>query len=149
MNGNSENGKLAKAALQRGRFGSLGVLEAETGGPYVSLANYACGQDGLPIFLFSTLARHTQCLLKDGRASLLIAEIPTQGDALSGLRATFIGTMARTAAAHAKAAYLTKHPYAAGYADFGDFSFWKLTPALIHVVGGFGRIETLRAEAVF
>jgi len=145
----SENGKLARAALERGRFGSLGVLEPESGWPYVSLANYACGEDGLPVFLFSSLARHTQCLLKDGRAGLLVAELPTQGDALAGLRATFIGAMVRVDATHAKAPYLAKHPYAAGYAEFGDFSFWKLTPTFIHVVGGFGRIETVKAELVF
>ena len=60
----SENGKLAKAALERGRHGSLAVIESEGGGPYVSLVNYACDEKGLPIFLFSGLARHTQCLLQ-------------------------------------------------------------------------------------
>ena len=145
----SENGKLAKAALERGRYGSLAVVEPEGGGPYVSLVNYACDENGLPIFLFSGLARHTQCLLKDPRASLLIAEISSEGDALAGLRASFSGTMEQVTAADVKALYVSKHPYAASYAEFGDFNFWKLTPKRVHLVGGFGRIETLEAEAVF
>ena len=145
----SENGKLARAALERGRYGSLAVIEPRGGGPYVSLVNYACNEKGRPIFLFSSLARHTQCLLKDQRASLLIAEIPSEGDALEGLRASFSGTMTPATATDVKSMYISKHPYAAGYAEFGDFSFWKLTPELVHLVGGFGRIETLEAEAIF
>ena len=145
----NENAKSAREALENGRYGSLAVIDGETGGPYVSLVNYSCGVDGFPTFLFSGLARHTRCLLKDQRASLLVAEIPNDGDALTGLRASFSGTMERVAAGGDKTLYVAKHPYAAGYAEFGDFSFWKLTPALVHLVGGFGRIETLQADAVF
>ena len=145
----SENAKLARAALENGRYGSLAVIDSESGGPYVSLVNYSCEVDGLPIFLFSALARHTQCLLKDQRASLLIAEVPKDGDALTGLRASFSGTMERVAEEDVKALYVAKHSYAAGYAEFSDFSFWKLTPDFVHLVGGFGRIETLKASAVF
>ena len=145
----SENGKLARAALERGRYGSLAVIEPENGGPYVSLVNYACDEKGLPNFLMSSLARHTQCLLKDRRASLLIAEIPLEGDVLAGLRVSFSGTMEQVTPVEVKALYISKHPYAAGYAEFGDFSFWRLTPERVHLVGGFGRIETLKAEAVF
>ena len=146
----SENAKLARAALENGSYGSLAVIDVESGGgPYVSLVNYACAADGLPIFLFSGLARHTRCLLGDRRASLLVAEIPKNGDALTGLRASFSGTMEQLDAGAAKAIYVAKHPYAAAYADFGDFSFWTLRPEFVHLVGGFGRIETLKADAVF
>ena len=145
----SDNAKLARAALARGRYGSLAVMEPDDGGPYVSLVNYACDEKGLPIFLFSGLARHTQCLLKDQHASLLIAEIASEGDALAGLRASISGIMGQVASSEVLSLYISKHPYAAGYAAFGDFSFWKLTPKLVHLVGGFGRIETLKAEAVF
>ena len=144
-----ESAELAKAALHNGRHGSLAVLDAEGGGPYAALVNYACDGASLPIFLFSGLARHTHCLLKDHRASLLVAEIPAEGDALSGLRVSFSGTMARIEASEVKAAYIAKHPYAASYAEFGDFGFWKLQPDFVHLVAGFGRIETLKSEDVF
>ena len=144
-----ENAELAKAALYNGRYGSLAVLDAEGGGPYAALVNYACDANALPTFLFSGLARHTRCLLKDPRASLLVADIPSEGDALSGLRVSFSGIMARIEASEIKAAYIAKHPYAAGYVEFGDFGFWKLQPDFVHLVGGFGRIETLKSEDVF
>jgi heme iron utilization protein len=145
----SENGKLARAALRRGRTGSFATLDPEHGGPYVALANYACDGSGYPIFLFSRLARHTQGLLADARASLLVAEPATTGDALTGFRATFMGCAEQVAAEAVLQAYLAAHPYAAEYAGFGDFGFWRLMPETIHVVGGFGRIATLRASEVF
>ena len=145
----SENARLAKEALARARTGSLATLEPQSGAPYVSLVNFACDEKGLPIFLFSKLARHTKCLLVDPRASLLIAEVPTTGDALTGFRATFIGRMSEQPDKALTHLYCQRHPEAAGYVDFGDFSFWRLAPESIHVVGGFGRIETLPAAAVF
>jgi len=145
----SENAKQARAALQTGRHGSLATVDFETHGPYVALANYACDVQGLPIFLFSKLARHTKSLLADPRASLLVADIPPMGDALTGFRATFMGLMEPAKAEEVSALYIARHPYAAGYATFADFSFWRLAPELVHVVGGFGRIETLNAKDVF
>ena len=145
----NENAKLAREALARNKVGSLGVIDFETGGPYVSLANYACDRKGLPVFLFSTLARHSKGIAKDSRASLLVAEPSPEGDALTGLRASFMGVLEQASADEVKDAYLKAHPYAAGYADFKDFSFYRLYPETVHVVGGFGRIETFRAEEVF
>ncbi len=106
-------------------------------------------ETGHPIFLFSRLARHTQGLLSDVRASLLVAEPPTTGDALTGFRATFMGLAEQIEAETVSKAYLAAHPYAAGYVEFGDFNFWRLVPQIVHVVGGFGRIETLKASDVF
>ena len=145
----SENAKLAREALLRNKVGSLGVIDFETGGPYVSLANYACDRKGLPVFLFSTLARHTKGIAKDARASLLVAEPAAEGDALTGLRASFMGVLEQASADEVKPAYFRAHPYAAGYADFADFSFYRLYPETVHVVGGFGRIETFKADQVF
>ena len=43
-----------------------------------------------------------------------------------------------------KARFLAKHPYAALYADFGDFALWRITPAAAQLVGGFARALRLR-----
>ncbi len=145
----SETAKHAKSALLSGRFGTFGTVDFENGGPYLSLANYACNAQDLPVFLFSKLARHTKCLLTDKRASLLVAEVPIEGDPLTGLRATFMGRAEQIAGDDVAQAYIAKHPYAAGYAGFADFGFWRLMPETVHIVGGFGRIETLKAADVF
>jgi len=144
-----ETAQSAKAAVLNGRFGTLATLDFETGGPFASLVNYCCFGKGYPVFLLSQLARHTKCLLADARASLLVAELPTSGDILTGLRATIMGHVEMIAPEAVAKAYLVKHPYAETYVGFGDFAFYLLVPQTIHVVGGFGRIHTFKADEVF
>jgi heme iron utilization protein len=145
----NETAKMAKDVLLRCKFGSLATVDFETGGPFASLVNYSGFGKGYPVFLLSRLARHTKSLLADARASLLVAEIPIEGDALEGLRATFVGHVEMIAPAAVQHAYLALHPYAETYVGFGDFSFYMLVPETIYVVGGFGRIQSFNADEVF
>jgi heme iron utilization protein len=41
----------------------------------------------------------------------------------------------------ARAAYLARHPNAASYASFGDFSFWTLEVSAVRYIGGYGRMS--------
>jgi heme iron utilization protein len=146
----SELGKSVKSLLLSQKHGVLAVIDRQTHSPYGALVNYACDHKGWPIFLFSALARHTQALIEDSGASLLVSELPSHGDVLTGMRASIMGKCVSLGQDQAaKDAYLALHPYAAGYAEFGDFSFWRLEPTLIHTVAGFGRIATLPATEVF
>jgi heme iron utilization protein len=129
----------AKELLARTKTGTLCVLDFETGAPFGALVNVATDEDGLPLFLFSKLARHTKSLLLNPAASLLISELPNEGDALTGFRATIIGEMCEVKTNSAR--YLAHHPYAEIYIGFGDFSFWRMNPSMIYVVGGFGKIQ--------
>ena len=45
-----------------------------------------------------------------------------------------------------KARWLAVHPYAALYADFGDFAFFRIRLSGTHLVAGFGRILDLKPE---
>jgi putative heme iron utilization protein len=45
--------------------------------------------------------------------------------------------------AAARAGFLTAHPYAAMYADFGDFAFWRVELTAAHYVGGFAAAARL------
>ena len=96
-----------------------------------------------PLILVSKLAWHTQNLLADARASVLVGELPPTGDALVGPRVTVLGRFEPVEDANLRRRYLARHPQAGLYADFPDFSFWRLNPSGIHGVAGFGRIETL------
>lgn len=139
----------ARNLLRRARTGTLGTLNADDGTPYASLVNVATDVRGWPIILVSTLAWHTRNLLKDGRASLMVAEIPASGDALTGPRVTLMGRFAQVAAGMAGSRYLARHPAAELYAGFGDFAFWRMEPERAHAVAGFGRIETIPADEMF
>jgi heme iron utilization protein len=138
-----------KAVLARAKTGTLSVIDFETGGPFGALVNVATNEVSHPLFLFSTLARHTKCLAADPRASLMIAELPNEGDPLVGFRATITGHVNRLSGDHLRALYLAKHPYAETYIDFGDFNFWALKPEKVFVVGGFGRIQAFDASDIF
>ena len=138
-----------KSILARAKTGTLSVIDFETGGPFGALVNVATDLSGKPLFLFSTLARHTKCLVADPRASLLISELPNEGDPLVGFRATITGQVMQVLDDHLRAHYLAKHPYAETYIDFGDFSFWTLKPEKVFVVGGFGRIQAFDASEIF
>lgn len=139
----------ARLLLRRARTGTLATLNREGGIPYASLANVATDVDGRPVILVSALAWHTRNLLADSRASLMVAEIPAMGDALTGPRISVMGRFVKLGEERLSRRYLARHPDAAIYAGFGDFALWRLEPELIHAVAGFGRIETLEASEVF
>lgn len=138
-----------KTVLGSAKTGTLSVIDFETGGPFGALVNVATDGLGHPLFLFSNLARHTKCLIADPRASLLVSDLPNEGDPLVGFRATIAGHAERISEGYLRARYLAKHPYAETYIDFGDFSFWCLKPEKVFVVGGFGRIQAFDAAEIF
>jgi heme iron utilization protein len=145
----SFTGDEARRLLRRARTGTLATLNRDGGVPYASLVNVATDLAGEPVILVSTLAWHTRNLLQDTRASLLVAEPPETGDALTGPRVTVMGRFEKTEAPRVSRRYLARRPEAAVYAGFGDFAFWRLVPEVIHAVAGFGRIETLESPEVF
>ena len=78
----------ARNLLRRARTGTLATFNADDGTPYASLVNLATDVRGCPLILVSTLAWHTRNLQADPRASVMVAEIPPDGDALTGPRVT-------------------------------------------------------------
>jgi hypothetical protein len=123
---------------------------AADGWPYASLVLTAADQDGAPILLLSRLAEHTRNLEAEPRASLLFDETVGLESPLTGARATVLGRMERSAEPRLRARFLARHPDAAGYADFGDFGFFRLSVERAHLVAGFGRIHWAeRADVLF
>ncbi len=139
----------ARRLLRRARTGTLATLNRDDGIPYASLCNVATDVRGLPLILVSTLAWHTRNLLADPRASLLVAEPPPEGDALTGARVSVMGRFVKVEDPALRRRYLARHPAAEGYISFGDFALWRLEPDRAHAVAGFGRIETIPADELF
>jgi putative heme iron utilization protein len=137
----------AKKLLREGRSGALATLMAGSGDPYCSLANVATAPDGAPLLLLSKLALHTKNILADPRASLMLDE-RKDGDPLEGARVMLMGTLAATADAVARTAYLRRHPEAEMYAGFADFAFYRLSISRAHLVAGFGRIVDLSTQDI-
>jgi putative heme iron utilization protein len=136
-------------AHDRAYLGTIARPDApDAGAPYTSLVLVAADHDASPILLISTLADHTKNLLADPRASLLFDGTYGLDEPLTGARVTLQGRAAKTTDKRHRARFLARHPSAEGYADFGDFAFWHITPARAHLVAGFGRIHWMDAKDV-
>jgi heme iron utilization protein len=142
-------GRLARSLLRRSRQGALATLMAGSGDPYCSLVNLASHPDGSPILLISRLALHTRNILGDPRVSLMLDE-RAGGDPLEGARIMLAGRAEETVGedvAILRRRYLSAHPSAEAFVDFGDFSFFRIRPTGTHLVAGFGRILDLKPKA--
>lgn len=141
--------RLGRDLLRRARHGALATLDPETGEPLATRTGLASDMDGAPVFLTSTLSAHTRALLADPRCSLLLGE-PGKGDPLAHPRLTVIGRAERIGDGETRERlrrrYLARHPKADLYADFPDFSFWRLAVTRGNLNGGFGRAYAMSAE---
>ncbi len=143
-------GAAARRLMRSRRTAALATSMAEGGWPYASLVLAAADHDGTPVLLLSRLAEHTRNLEADARASLLFDDVDGLESPLTGARATVLGRAERTAEPRLRARFLARHPDAAGYADFGDFSFFRLKVESAHLVAGFGRIHWVeRADVIY
>jgi heme iron utilization protein len=143
-------GKVVRSLLRRSRQGALATLMTGNGDPYCSLVNLASHPDGSPILLISRLAVHTKNILADARVSLMLDE-RAAGDPLEGARIMLAGRAAQAGSDAGnddvqilRRRYLNAHPSAEAFADFKDFSFFRIEPTGTHLVAGFGRIVDLK-----
>jgi putative heme iron utilization protein len=133
--------RVARRLMRESVDGALATLAAD-GAPYASLVTIATLADNSPLLLLSNLARHTQNIGRDPRVSLLL-EQRGAGDPLAGARVSIGGRIVRTDDATARRRFVVRHPEAASYAEFRDFSFWRIEVEGAHLVAGFGRIVDL------
>lgn len=128
----------ARLLLRTTRAGALGTLDRHTGHPVTTLVNVATDTDGAPLILVSGLSSHTANLRADGRASVLLAS-SGKGDPLAHPRLTVLGRMVPSDDPRIRQRFLARHPKSALYADFPDFTFWRMEVAAAHLNGGFAR----------
>ncbi|CCQ75013.1 HugZ family protein [Magnetospira sp. QH-2] len=137
-----------KALLADGSVGTLATLDT-TGAPYASLATFAMDDDYCPILLLSDLADHTRNMVRDPRVSLLVEQAKHLKNPQTGPRVSIGGRIEKADDPAAKERFLSTHPTAAVYADFGDFNCYRLIPVTFHFVGGFGSAVWIGADRLF
>ena len=129
--------------------GTLASVERNSGHPYASLVATATAADGSPLLLLSGLAEHTKNIAADARASLLFDGTAAGRAALTGERVTLVGRIVEATGESDRARYLSRHPDAAQFIDFGDFKLYAMLVDWAHMVAGFGRIVRLdRADVI-
>lgn len=139
----------ARRLIRAGRSATLATAQA--GQPFASLVTPATAPDLSPLMLLSSLSEHTRHLQADPRCALMVAGAPTGLNPQTAPRVTVTGMAEQVPAdqvAGLKARWLAVHPYAALYADFGDFALWRVRIGGALLVGGFGRAVRLKASAL-
>jgi heme iron utilization protein len=133
------------------RAATLSTIARDPAGfPYGSLVTVAVDGEGRPLLLLSELAEHTQNLHHREDASVLLTEPfdPARTPLALG-RVTLLGACRRVPEGEreaARAAFLAAQPDASYYVDFKDFAFYRLEPAALRYVGGFGRMSWVSAD---
>jgi putative heme iron utilization protein len=144
-------GEMADAAvigearrLLRGAASATLATQSD-GQPFASLVTPAMAPDLAPLLWLSTLSEHTRHLLREPRCALLVAGPATEANPQTAPRVTLTGTAEQVEDPALKARWLARHPYAALYAEFGDFALWRIVPGGALYVGGFARAHRIRA----
>ncbi|HUP61279.1 MAG TPA: DUF2470 domain-containing protein [Thermoanaerobaculia bacterium] len=138
-----------RTLLASERLGTLATQSVRhPGWPFASVMPYALDENAAPLFLISTMAIHTQNLVADPRASLLVMQSGAGADPLGSPRATLLGNAVRIAevSESLRAAYLERHPSARYWIDFSDFAFFRLDVTDVYFVGGFGVMGWVPAD---
>ena len=141
----------ARTLMHLGRTGTLSTqLRKHHGFPFGSVAPYGLDAAGQPTFLISTMAVHTQNLLADPHASLLVTQPGWTEDPLAGARLTLVGPVTPVPSdtlAAVRADYLARHDNARYWVDFGDFGFYRMAVEDLYYVAGFGAMGWVEADA--
>ncbi len=133
----------ARKLVRAARSGSLATVMQ--GQPFASLVTPATAPDLSVLLLLSELSEHTRHLRADPRCALLVSGAAEGANPQTTPRVTLTGRAEAIDDPALRARYLAVHPYAALYADFGDFHLWRMRPGAALFVGGFGRAARLGA----
>src|SRR5262245_14129867 len=133
----------ARKLLRAARVGTLATVA--DGQPFASLVTPATAPDLSLLLLLSDLSEHTRHLRAEPRCSVLVTGAAVDANPQTTPRVTVTGVAEPDGDPALKARYLAMHPYASLYADFTDFTLWRIRPLGALYVGGFGRAARLRA----
>ncbi len=150
---NEQQASVLQALIRTNRVAALGTLRG--GAPFVSMVPFAVTADGAAFAIHvSRLSTHTHDMLRDPRVSLLVMDREAEGMPAQAVpRVTITGEAAQamngTEECEAcRAAYIARFPDAAPLLEFGDFSFFAITPKSARLVAGFAQATSLQAEAL-
>lgn len=142
--GSGKEAGFAARCLMRGAS-SATLATAAAGQPFASLVTPAVAPDGSVLLWLSALSEHTRQLAAEPRCALLFAGAPAERNPQTAPRVSVTGLAERVEDAGLKRRWLDRHPYAALYAEFADFSLWQVRPGGALLVGGFATAIRLRA----
>ncbi|MBV8913292.1 MAG: pyridoxamine 5'-phosphate oxidase family protein [Acetobacteraceae bacterium] len=132
----------ARMLLRASRAGTLATSDA--GQPFASLITPATAADGSVLMLLSGLSPHTRHLRAEPRCAILVIGPAAGPNPQTSPRLTLVGSAAPVPDTALKARWVALHPYAAFYAELGDFQLWRFRAVSGQFVGGFASAHRLR-----
>lgn len=135
----------AQELLAQTRAGALGSINPD-GSPLVTLVAVATMADGAPLLLLSRIAAHTQNILRNPSASLLIEGTSDDPDPMTAPRLSINGILMALEGhevAASKVRFIEKHPGSEAYDTELDFSYFRLAIESARFNQGFGRFRKL------
>jgi putative heme iron utilization protein len=142
--GSNALGVEVRRFLRQHRAGVLSTHSTRFEGyPFGSVIPFVLDLEARPAFLISSLAEHYRNMFANPKVSLLVQDASVS-DVQVAPRLTLVGDaapMATEVLEHIRPRYLRYFPDSSQLLEFGDFSFWCLTPVSIRYVGGFGKIH--------
>jgi putative heme iron utilization protein len=142
----SDGAAAARHLLRTTSFATLATTDGMA--PYAALVTPACMPDLSVVLLLSELSQHTSQLRANPLCSLLCLAVqaPEQPPALinpqARARLSLVCQAEVDADSTLRERYLRLHPYAALYADFGDFHFWRVRIRRGQLVQGFAQASS-------
>jgi len=134
----------ARLLLRAARVGTLATAQA--GQPFAALVTPACAPDLSVLLLLSSLSEHTKQLCADPRCAMMVTGEAADINPQTAPRLTVTGEAAPLDDPALKARWVARHPYAAFYADFADFTLFRLCPEAGQFIGGFASAHRLKAS---
>ncbi|PYF09806.1 hypothetical protein C8J30_107179 [Rhodobacter viridis] len=139
--------QIARDLITTARFCALGVLDPETGFPFVSRIALGATSEGGLCTLISGLSAHSRALRADPRVSLLVGEPGQKGDPLAHPRLTLLAEAEPLPRSDALCdRWLADHPKAKLYIDLPDFFFVGFRLRAGSLNGGYGRAFRLAPD---
>ena len=124
---------------------------------YSTFVMTAFDYDLSPILLLSNLSEHTTNIINNNSVSLMVCEendlykffpkfknqMPgfDYEDPMSRPRVTLIGNIKKTLDKNHRRRFLSRHPAAKLYSNFGDMNFYKIEIKTAHLIGGFAQVK--------
>lgn len=115
------------------------------GYPFGSVLPFCCDRQGYPLLLVADIAQHTRNMQRDPHVSLIVFD-RTCDDLQTHGRLTLMGDvrpLADDCEHDAATRYFRMFPEAREFRATHNFAFWRLAPARIRYIGGFGDIHWL------
>jgi putative heme iron utilization protein len=139
----------ARCLLRAARWATLATMRADALAapqPFASLVTHAVAPDGAVLMLLSSLAEHVRHLQATPLCAVMAVGLPENVNWQTAPRVTVTGEARVIGDRQARRHWLSRHPYARLYADFTDFSLWRVVPTAAAYVGGFAQAARLTAD---